>query len=168
MINDLRKYLMNLHYNTMLYLAGKIELKDLEKTFNKNLKLKGDYDENLMHLYELSPNNFKMNLIINNFNYDDIKIIDYTADYLKDTFYTKVSYFLLNNIDWTKYDLISVLQEMDSREMLTNIELYFLGIIYCKPIHEIFKCQNLFEEELQKLDNLKMKIYMTNFNILNN
>ncbi len=166
MINkELKKYLMKLNYNTKLYLAGKIPLKDLECDFKKHYR-KEDYHENLMHLYELSPQNFKMNLLINNFNYENIQIIDYTLDYIKDTFYTKVMYFLLNRVDLTKYFLSDILQSMDENGLFTNMELYFLGIIDCKPVHDLFKCQSLFEEELNKLENLRQNIFYTNSQIL--
>ena len=145
-ITALRNWLERIDYNMSLYLDGRIKWSKMEYEYAGFRK--ENYNHDLETLYYLSEDNFLRNLLINKFDNCGIQIVDYTNEYLKDCFLTKLEYLLLNNINLCQSELKDIIKNY--HVYFTNTERHFLGIKQNQYFGEVLGFDNIFNKEVER------------------
>ena len=150
----LRNWLERIDYNISLYLDGRIKWSELEYEYSVCRKENCNHD--LETLYFLSEDNFLRNLLINKFDNCEIQIVDYTNEYLKDCFFTKLEYLLMNNINLCQADIETIIKKYHI--YFTNTERHFLGMNQNQYFGKIVGFDNIFKEEISEFKKLQSEI----------
>lgn len=156
----LRLWLNRIDYNMTLYLNGEIKWNQLEMN-HRDETMEG-YRNEIEQLYFLNQDRFFKNLLVNRFNGERIELADFTEDYLKEIFYTKLEYLLLNNINLYKTDIIEIINS--NPLLFTNTEKHFLEINSNIRFGNIMGFENIYIEEIEIFKRLQKKI-QKNFEI---
>ena len=138
-----------------LYLEGKIKWSELEYPEYSGYG-KENFNHDLETLYFLSEDNFLRNLLINKFDNCGMQIINFTDEYLKDTFLIKLKYLLLNNINLCQSELKDIIKNY--HVYFTNTERHFLGIKQNQYFGEVLGFDNIFNKEVERFKKLQSEI----------
>ena len=155
----LRLWLNRIDYNMTLYLDGKIKWNQLEMN-HRNETMEG-YRNEIEQIYFLNNDRFFQNLLICRFN-NRLEIADFTEDYIKEIFYTKLEYLLLNNINLYKNSIEEIINL--NPVMFTNVERHYLGINSNRRFGNVMGFDNIYLEEIEIFKRMQKKI-QKNFEI---
>lgn len=153
-ITALRNWLERIDYNMSLYLDGRIKWSEIEYEYTEYRK--ENFNHDLETLYFLSEDNFLRNLLINKFDNCGMQIINFTDEYLKDTFLIKLKYLLLNNINLCQSELKDIIKNYHA--YFTNTERHFLGIKQNQYFGEVLGFDNIFNKEVERFKKLQSEI----------